>query len=166
MDAHQEKPAAKKSGKRGMIVAIGVLLGTTAVAGIGGAFVGPMLAPPAAADEKAHGADEHEEPEVTESIKLDPIVVDLRHDGAVRHLKVGLSLEPAHTGGGHGGGGIEPYLPRGREAAITYLRSLTFDEATNPKAFERIRGELEQRIIAAIGKSRVGRIVVTDYVAQ
>ena len=61
---------------------------------------------------------------------------------------------------------FELYSPRGREAAIIYLRQLKWEDAINPKKFEEIRKGLSEVMIKALGKKRVERIVITDYVAQ
>jgi flagellar basal body-associated protein FliL len=61
---------------------------------------------------------------------------------------------------------MKNYLPRGREAAIAYLRSREWDEITSSKLFETIKKDLSEQVIQAMGKERVTRVLVTDFVAQ
>ena len=61
---------------------------------------------------------------------------------------------------------FEKFSPRGREAAIAYLRSKDFDDLTDPKSFELVHKELSVAVIKAMGKKHVYRVVITDYVAQ
>jgi flagellar basal body-associated protein FliL len=147
-----------------------VLLGTVAVAGVGGAILGGQLlasAPAGPAD--GAGEEEGEKPQddgpVVGTYPFAPIIVDFTHEGEIRHLKIGVSVELVHDDG-EGNEELEKYTPRGREAIISYARSLTFVEATDPKEFERVRKELSEHVINAMGKERVSRVVITDYVAQ
>lgn len=96
--------------------------------------------------------------------EIPSVVVDLRDgDNRIRHLKVGLSAELGeHTP-------MEEFkltMPRAREAAITFLRSLTFEEVSDPQHFTAIKDELGKRIIEALGEEHVHRVVLTDFVVQ
>jgi len=61
---------------------------------------------------------------------------------------------------------VENLMPRGREAAIGFLRALTYEEATAPSSFNKIKTELSKRIIEAVGEKRVAAIILTDFVVQ
>jgi flagellar basal body-associated protein FliL len=101
-------------------------------------------------------------------IALDPIVVNLagKADEEVHHLKVTLSLETPE-GGGHGAEDeMKKYTPRGREAAIRFLRAQPLERATNPKEYEKLTSELGEKVREAMGKERVARVLVTDFVTQ
>ncbi|HVU05604.1 MAG TPA: flagellar basal body-associated FliL family protein [Polyangiaceae bacterium] len=98
-----------------------------------------------------------------ETVPMPQVVVDVRDkDGDVHHLKVGLQFETKKLPEEE----FAKVLPRGREALVTYLRGLTFESATDPKAFEKIRKEIQDRTKKAVGKSRVKRVLITEYVAQ
>ena len=84
-------------------------------------------------------------------------------EGAIHHLKVGLAIEMPH---GKLEAELKNYTPRGREAAIALLRSKEWDEITSPKLFESLKKELSEHVSEAIGKERVSRVLVTDFVAQ
>jgi flagellar basal body-associated protein FliL len=58
------------------------------------------------------------------------------------------------------------YTPRGREAAIMYLRGLRHEVATSPEKFESVKEELSKRVREAMGKKRVKRVLITDFVSQ
>lgn len=170
MADEEEKPAEAKEGSggssnKGLVV---VVLVAAVVLGGGAAAAGAVVAmrmgapPPAApAEQKEH------KPHAV--VELSPIVVDIRSvDGTTHHLKVALSAEVPGEGG-EGEGAKEEMamvMPRGREAAIAYLRSLTYEDVTSPGSFEKIKGELSKRIIEALGEKHVVGVLVTDFVTQ
>lgn len=184
-DDKDAKTEPKKS-KLGLILGI---VGGVVVLGAGGAaglILGPKLmggsppaeaapaanagahpapaphAAPASKEHKAAGGAGH--PEKIVSFRFDPIIVDVMdRDGEAHHLKVGLAAELAE-------GALEDEFklvqPRGREAAITFLRSLTYEEITNPKKYPKLKKDLSKKVSKAVGEERVARLLVTDFVAQ
>jgi flagellar basal body-associated protein FliL len=166
----EEKPAEAKEGSggssnKGLVV---VVLIAAVVLGGGAAAAGAVVAirmgtpPPAAPAESAEGKPHG-------IVELSPIVVDIRAaDGTQHHLKVALSAELA----GEAGEGekakeeMASILPRGREAAITYLRSLSYEDVTAQHSFEKIKEELSKRLVEALGEKHVVGVLVTDFVAQ
>jgi flagellar basal body-associated protein FliL len=173
-------PPKKAGGKVLLILVTVVLVGGAAVAG---ATFGPKLlhppAPPAAAEgegeeheDAAEPAEEQAESTEAPAVKGAPtataafsaIVVDIRNaQGDLHHLKVGLSFELAEK---FTEDDFKRWTPRGREAALTYLRTLDYESATDPKRFEAIRKELCDRVKIALGKKNIRRVLVTDFVAQ
>ncbi len=145
-----------------------------AAAGVGGVFVGPALGLFNATAAPAEDAPGEAEAEPTEQatpagkpasvVNMMPIVVDIRDAShMLHHLKVGLSAELPE---GVTNDQFRQLEPRGREAAIAYLRGLTFEHATQPDHFPKIRDELRDTMIKAIGKDLTLGIVITDFVAQ
>jgi flagellar FliL protein len=127
----------------------------------------------ASEDEKADDSTDDDEKkvehksasgEVKEVTNLAPIVVDTRsQDGQIRHLKIALSIEHPDA---MKEAEFKAYVPRAREAAIWYLRTHDFDELSAPKNFEKLRKDLNDNIINAVGKKRARRVLITDFVAQ
>jgi flagellar basal body-associated protein FliL len=122
------------------------------------------------ADDGANDGDErHVETkastgDVKEITNLSAIIVDTRSaDGQVRHLKIALSIEHPE---GVKESDFKCYVPRAREAAIWYLRTHDFEELSAPKNFDKLRKELNDNIIAAVGRKRARRVLITDFVAQ
>jgi len=159
------KKAKGKSGRLILILGAVLATGTSAAAG---AVIGPALArkgqtapsPAASAASAEHGADEPP----GEVAALDPIIVDVREaNGDAHHLKVGIAVELGH---GTGEEEWKRLVPRIRDSAISYLRSLSFDEVSSAAKFDSIRSELGERISHAAGKGRVRRVMFTDFVAQ
>lgn len=183
------KSVEKKKGKGklvGIMVALALILG----AGAAGAVLAPKYlgggAKPAhkpaeaaeeapAESEKADEAepaeeeDEGEKPkpkagDVHEVQNLEAIVVDTRSaDGNIRHVKVGLTVELPE---GTKEADFKAYVPRAREAAIGYFRTRDFEQLSDPKNFAQVVKDLNKEIIAAVGKKRAKRVVITDFVAQ
>jgi flagellar basal body-associated protein FliL len=189
---HDQAPVEKKKGKGpliGIIVAFVLVVG----AGAAGAVMGPKFfakpVPTKPADGEAESEDDKasaedkaaeekgEEPadeehvekksaagEVKEITNLAAIVVDTRsQDGQVRHLKIALSIEHPDT---MKEAEFKAYVPRAREAAIWYLRTHDFEELSSPKNFDKLRKDLNDNIINAVGKKRARRVLITDFVAQ
>jgi flagellar basal body-associated protein FliL len=102
--------------------------------------------------------------EVKEITNLAPIVIDMQAaDGQLRHLRIALSIEHPDT---MKEAEFKAYVPRAREAAIWYLRTHAFEEVSAAKNFEKLRSDLNTNIIAAVGKKRARRVLITDFVAQ
>lgn len=188
------KPVEKKKGKGklvGILVALALILGAGAAGAVlapkylGGAKA-PAHKPAEASEEEADGegkgdeaeasgeeekdADEGEKKpskasgEVHEVQNLEAIVVDTRSaDGNIRHVKVGLTIELVE---GTKEAEFKSYVPRAREAAIGYFRTRDFEQLSDPKNFTQVVKDLNKEIIAAVGKKRAKRVVITDFVAQ
>lgn len=102
--------------------------------------------------------------DVHEVQNLEALVVDSRAaDGSIRHIKVGLTIELTET---TKEADFKPYVPRAREAAIGYFRTRDFEQLSDPKNFAQVVKDLNKEMIAAVGKKRAKRIVITDFVAQ
>jgi len=168
-DAKKDE-APKASGGKGRFIALGVvaliLVGASSAAG---AVVAPMFAKaaPPAHEKKADEEEEDEEskePPTVETLALESIVVDVRGENAeVHHLKIGIAVEIKVKVGEEE---LKGFVPRARDAAITYLRSLTPADVTAAQRFESLRKELSDRITKAIGKKFVKKILITDFVVQ
>jgi len=151
-------------------------------AGMAGAVLGPRLA--GVAPEQAPAADgedseEHDSEEssgdgesashegggkVVRSLELEPLIVDVRDaENLSHHIKIRMTLELKE---GVPDEEVERYTPRGRQAAIAYFRSKTYDELTAPGRFESVVKELSDVVLQEYGKKRVTRLVITDYVSQ
>jgi flagellar basal body-associated protein FliL len=181
-----------KKGKAGLIIGI-VIAAVTLVGGsVAGAVLGPKLLGGSdehaeeeeeekpATSEKSHKSDKKEKhgkekadegeghgsegPEHIVSVDIPSVVVDLLdNQGRIRHLKVGLTTEladkvPAEE--------FRLYIPRGREAALIFMRSLTFEQVADPSHFIAIKDELAKRVTEAVGEERVHRMMLTDFVLQ
>jgi flagellar basal body-associated protein FliL len=160
----EPKKPAKSSGRLFLIIGAVIATGGSAAAG---AVLGPSLAgkghAAAAPSAAASVAGEHGE-EGGELAALDPIIVDIREsNGDAHHLKVGIAVE---LGKGVTEEEFKRQVPRIRDTAISYLRSLKFDEITSPSKFDPIRTELGERIAHASGRAKVQRVLFTDFVAQ
>jgi flagellar basal body-associated protein FliL len=186
MSEEAEKPAeaaAPKKGKLGLIIGI-VIAAVTLVGGsVAGAVLGPKLlgAEEDSGDhgksEKSHKSDKGEKksahgsedgegatPEHIVTADIPSVVVDLRdNDGRIRHLKVGLTAE---LGDQVSAEEFKLRIPRGREAALTFLRSLPFEDVSDPQHFVAIKDELAKRVTEAVGEERVHRMMLTDFVLQ
>jgi len=166
----KEQPVVEKSRKR----LLGVLATLVLVAGAGvvGTILGPRLLGQGATEEEPEPSAQPTDKEGAEAegekapnpMAFQPIIVDVRDkQSAMHHMKVGVVVELKD---GIGKEEFERLMPRGREAAIGYLRGKFFDELTDPTQFEVITKELNERITKAMGEKNAKRIVITDFVAQ
>jgi flagellar basal body-associated protein FliL len=181
MSEDADKPAeatAPKKSKVGLIIGI-VIAAVTLVGGsVAGAVLGPKLLggeedsgdhgkgekPQKGEKKGSHSDGERPTPEHIVTVDIPSVVVDLRDaDGRIRHLKVGLTAElgdkvPTEE--------FKLVIPRGREAALTFLRSLPFEDVADPQHFLAIKEELAKRVTEAVGEERVHRMMLTDFVLQ
>jgi flagellar protein FliL len=183
-DAAAAATPAKK-GKTGLIIAIVIAVVTLIGGSVAGAILGPKLlggGEPKAGEhgEKAEAEGEHGEekaqgehgessggshaPDKIASIAFPAVVVDLRdQDERVRHLKIGINVEVPDTVPEDE---FKLYMPRGREAILTYMRSLNYEEVTDPTRYESIKTELSKRVTDAVGQKRVKRVLIVEFVSQ
>lgn len=154
-----ESPKPKKGHGLGIVLAVVITASTVAT--------GMLVAPKLLATHKSPAAKASGEPEdapVNPTVAFQPIVVDVRASGEeMHHLKVTLTFELSD---GTKPEDFEKYVPRGREAAIAYLRSQSFDAVTRPDKFGDISRELTDRVVEAVGRKRIRRMMITDFVTQ
>lgn len=185
--------AAPKKGKMGLIIGIVVAVVTLVGGSVAGAVLGPKLLGGGGGDdseeaesgshekpsksEKSHKSEKGEKSEKKEgkgeegegegkmvTYDIPSVVVDLRDgDNRIRHLKIGLTAELGEHAPMEE---FKMFVPRGREAAITYLRSLSFEEVSDAQHFQEIKDELAKRVTEAMGEEHVHRMVLTDFVVQ
>jgi flagellar basal body-associated protein FliL len=190
MSEEAEKPAeaGPKKSKLGLIIGIVVAVVTLVGGSVAGAVLGPKLLGSEekeeasegghAKSEKPHKSEKSEKsekksahgesagggPEHIVTADIPSVVVDLRDtDGRIRHLKVGLTAE---LGDQVTAEEFRLVVPRGREAALTFLRALPFEEVADPQHFIAIKDELSKRVTEAVGEDRVHRMMLTDFVLQ
>ncbi len=182
-DDDKDAKAEPKKSKLGLILGIAGGVVVLVAGGAAGLVLGPKLiggSPPAeaapGANAGAHGASAAHagaaseakkpsaHPEKVVSFKFDPIIVDVMdNQGEAHHLKVGFAAELAE---GASEADFKLVQPRGREAAITFLRSLTYEEITNPRKYSKLKKDLSSKVTKAVGEERVSRLLVIDFVAQ
>lgn len=172
-DEVPEQPKVEKSPKR----LLGILVISVLVAGaaVTGTLFGPRLLahrPAAAVNQNNESGDAGKGAENSEGSEAEPnnpqafapIVVDVKNKrGELHHMRVGITVELTDKATKEE---FERYQPRGREAAIGYLRSKSFDELTESTEFENVAKQLNDAIIRAMGDRHVARVVLTDFVAQ
>jgi flagellar basal body-associated protein FliL len=161
------EPKAPKKSRLGLVLAIVAITVLVTGAAVAGTVFGPAMFGHAKKGEQPAEKEkttEKDKEKIGESVELSPIMVDARaDDGALHHLKVVLSLEVAE---GTTKDELMRYMPRGREAAVGYLRSQSFDHLVDPTHYADVRAELSKQFSEAVGGERVSRVLVTDFVAQ
>jgi flagellar basal body-associated protein FliL len=166
--AADAKDAKKPKGGGGGIVTILIIVLSAMTSSAAGAAFGPVLAGKVIKKEH-HKEEEEEEEEKHEpaggQIHMEPMIVNVRDSNDELHiLKVGIAIElkkPLHEEEEG-----KKMAPPARDAAIEYIRTITYDDATNSAKFEGIRHELGERVAKALGKKLVKRVLFTDFVVQ
>jgi flagellar basal body-associated protein FliL len=179
----EPKPAGKAKGKILAVLGLLVVVGVSSVAGAAlSPIIGPRVsgapAPPKPVkphappkDEADQAEDEEEEVESDKGKKeshglmtLEAAVVDLRDaTGETHHLKIAIAIEeraevPEEE--------AKVFLMRAKDAEITYLRTLSYEDVTDHAKFEQIRKELSTRVLKAFGKKHGKKMLITEYVVQ
>lgn len=161
------EPQAPKKSRLGLVLATVVVVVLVAGAAVAGTLFGPtLMGRGKKADESAEAKEKGKDNErpIGETVELSPILVDARaKDGELHHLKVVLAIEIAE---GTSKEEFMKYSPRGREAAVAYLRSQGFDDLAAPEHYNDLRSELAKKFSEAIGEKRIARVMVIDFVAQ
>lgn len=150
-------PATPPKGGKGGPIALLLPAILAGAAAFGGAKVsgGPPPAPPHAVEAAAS-----EPPGPT--IALDPFLVSITEGQRAHVLKLTLAVELKHLAKEEE---FKAYVPRIRDATLTYLRSLTFEEASNSDHLEQLRADIRDRL-KTIGATAVENVLITDFVTQ
>ena len=156
------EPQAPKKSRLGLVLATVVVVVLVTGAAVAGTMFGPALLNHSKKAE--HAAPAEKDKPIGETVELSPILVDARaKDGNLHHLKVDLAIE---VGEGTPKEEFMKYSPRGREAAVAYLRSMTFDDLSSPDKYSQVRNDLSKKFSEAVGAKRVARVMIIDFVAQ
>jgi flagellar basal body-associated protein FliL len=167
------EPKAPNKSKLGLVLAIVAVTVLVTGAAVAGTLFGPALLGRGKAAEEAPAKDKDkgkakekgkEGDKIGESVEFPPIMVDARADnGELHHVKLVLVVEIAE---GTPKEELMRYAPRGREAAVGFMRSESFDKLVAPASYAEVRAELSKKFAEAVGEERVARVLVTDFVAQ
>jgi flagellar basal body-associated protein FliL len=167
----EDVPGVPKKKKGGALITLVGALVIASMSSAAGATFGPSIKQkllgghPPAAGEHAEEAEEKSE-KGGHIAPLDSLVVDVHDEGGENHhVKVGLALEVAGEPVNEEEWKAE-VVPKARDACISYLRSLKYDEASSSAKFESIRTELQERISKAVKKPKVKHVFFIDYVVQ
>jgi flagellar basal body-associated protein FliL len=160
--------AEKKKGGGGAAMAIGIVL--PALLAGGAAFAGAKIAVAKAshgAAAGAHGGD-HAAPATPPeppgpTLTLEPfLMVTMDAQRRAHPMRVAIAVEfttatPQES--------TAAFTPRIRDAALVYLRALTYENATNTERMEHMRTDL-LRSFREAGAATAQRVLVTDLVVQ
>lgn len=158
----QGAAAPKRSGGAGAV--LGAVL--TALVAAAGAFGGARLGAPAMAGQAQEGASPS--PAATmrppgATVGLDPFLVTVADaQGKPRAIKVTIALELRE---GAKEDALRPFVPRVRDAMLTYLRTLSYEDVADSGHAEQMRSDLLERF-ARLGALSIERVLVTDFVTQ
>ncbi len=178
-----EADKKKGAGANPAITLVGVPLLTVgallAAAWFGGPVFMARLKPVEPRHKVEHGAEEEEaeaphgaEHAEGELVEINGLIVDLRDEsGLQRHLKLGVAVELKPVpggGGGHGGGGGggKRVAPFAKDAILEYLRALSYDYVVAPTNFPEVKKQITDRIVAQVGKAKVKKVLITDFIVQ
>lgn len=153
-DEPKKSPPAQKSSGTGILslIATVVLAGGAA---FGGAKVGAA----------AHAAPQPAETAATKpgpTIVLEPFLVTIPDPPQTHVLKLTIAVELKL---GTKEEEFKVFVPRVRDSTLSYLRSLTFEEAQSSERVEAMRSDLLERI-EKLGVRSATQVLVTDYVTQ
>lgn len=160
-EAAAPQPARSRSGALGPALMVAL----SAVSAAAGSAFGPQLRTYFHVGAAAKSA-EAEEPLPAETGALEPFIVDILDvaEGKMHHIRAGLALEFAHKFKEEDE--FKKIAPRARDASIEFLRSLSYEDATNRDKYEKIKTDLTERIGIAVGKSRIKRVLITEFIVQ
>jgi flagellar basal body-associated protein FliL len=154
-----EKPA--KSSRGGIAAILGMVL--PGLLGGGAAFAGATFGANRAAGAPVEVVAEAEPEKPGPTVALEPFVMNLEDgEGRGHALRMSVSVELAHDAAATD---LEPFVPRIRDATITLLRGMSFEEAAAPGAHDAVRDRLLERI-REIGVAKASRVLITDFVMQ
>jgi flagellar basal body-associated protein FliL len=119
------------------------------------------------AEEEEEGGEEKksEKPgEEGELVEIQNLIVDLRDEsGAQRHLKLGCGIDLKKKLGEEE---MKKIAPHAKDAMLEYLRALSYDYVVAPQNFPEVKKQITDRIVKEVGKAKVKRVLITDFIVQ
>lgn len=156
-EGEEEAAPAGSSGAGKTILSI-VL---TAVVSGGAAFGGAYFGGGGMGGEDGPTAEEEVTPGATVEIK--PFVLNVIDEQQAPHaMKITIAIELDKEGNADA---FQVFLPRIRDSVLSYLRTLTYEEAKNPKRKERMQQDMLERVHRA-GASNAKSVLIQDIVMQ
>ena len=92
------------------------------------------------------------------TVPLDPFLVTLTDPQKSHVLKLSIAVELKHDAKDEE---FKVFVPRIRDSTLTYLRALTFEEASSSAKVEQMRKDLVERF-KGLGVASAERVLVTD----
>jgi flagellar basal body-associated protein FliL len=157
-------PAAAPAAPPKSSAASGILkLLVPAILAVGASYGGARAAAargPQATAQAEHHADA---PAPGPTVPLEPFLIAVADTKGKGHvMKVSLAIEFDHLAKEET---LKPFAPRIRDALLSYLRALSFEDAGDGTRMEKLRSEMLERCKSAGATSAV-RVLVTDFVLQ
>ncbi len=97
------------------------------------------------------------------TLHLETFIVQLKALDAERYAHLGIDVE---VGGEDDKTKITGQLPRVRDAIIMYLSDRTADELRGSEGMGHLKEELLTRLRALVPSSRIGAVLITDFIVQ
>ena len=151
-------PAAKPAKANPLMFILPAILAGGAAFG-GAKFSAAHAAAPAAEEVKKHKEEKPPGP----TVNLEPFLLVTNDEAKKPHaMKVTLAVE---FGEGVKEDALKNFTPRIRDAALSYLRTVTYEEAIDATKADKLREDLLEKFQKA-GASEAERVLVTDLVVQ
>lgn len=165
-----ETPAAGSVAKKASPIVTILTIVLTAVFAAGASYAGSLKAGKGGGGgggdhhgaEDAHGGGHGAAKPPGPTLPLDPFLVTLFDAKGRNHpMKLSIAVEfDAHTKED-----LKTFTPRIRDAVITHLRAVPFEQVADHAHIEKLRTELIEKCKAA-GATTAERVLVTDFVVQ
>ena len=175
-----ETPATPAPGPKKSSAIVGIVkLVIPALLAAGAAYGGTRAAAAHAPVAAAAPAEHEEAPRRREpkppgpTVSLEPFLLsiqDAKGKGHAMKLTIAIEFEKPEKGGGGGEEGkednvLKPFVSRIRDAILSYVRSMSYEEASDASHMEKVRTEMLERCHGA-GAVDAVRVLVTDFVIQ
>jgi flagellar FliL protein len=170
--ATEASPAAAKSGGSKIIPILLAFNGLLTAGVLGVLLLRPPggAHPPAsekAAEKGGHGEKgekgDPKAPAIGPMLRLGDLVVHLRDTEADRYARVSFDVEVATE---EDKVKVTSAVPRLRDGIIAYLADRSFDELRGSDGLERAKGQLLERVKAAVPGAAVKNLYISDIVVQ
>lgn len=153
-------PAPKKGGG-GLAAVVGIIL--PAILAAGGAFAAAKTAGAHAVADAGHAEPKKEAKAPGPTIPLEPFLVTVPDSNKKAHaMKLTLAIEFESMAKEDV---AKVFTPRIRDAVLSYMRQMTYEDAVDSQHSDKFRTELLERC-QKIGATSAERVLITDMVIQ
>ncbi len=161
-DKDKAKPAAVHHAGKPHLLGMLLPAAVAAAAAFGGAKIaGAHHATAASVSEAAPPAPKPPGP----TLALEPFLVTIRDANRIHPMKVTLAIEFDPSAKEFHEDSLKGLTPRVRDAVLSYLRTLTYEQVIDASASDKMRSDVLERLHAG-GITSAERVLITDFVVQ
>lgn len=161
--------AGETSGKRSLVILLGMSLGVAALAVGGGFILGKVMAGGGPSSQPTTAATEKPGPDQFVYVDFDPVTVNLNERNLPRYVRVAITLAIKKDNDSEARSMIEKGNPELKSWLTVYLSGCSLEDVRGPKNLNKIRREVEENFNQQLwpaGPSLIDHVLLKEFAVQ